>query len=794
MKIFFKIVLICSIIAILLTSLSGLLAFYYRNELAKSIIEHASNKSNVQIKTENVGIIFFSQFKTLSLNFNFVSASEKKAKKPFFECKNLRVDIDLFSYIFRKKVVILKLQINGGSLIIKNQKEESSFFKSKSLVNEVNDIVIKNFRINIQNPKHQNTIILQSIRLKVNSGEDNLLVSISGLAKYGYFEATKKIPNFSTEGKINAKVEVLKNEIIISEGTCIIEGIKASIKGNILGENINLEIKSEKTDCEKWLRFLQNRKWLTAIEYIKGKSSNYFFISKIQKSPIKISANGEFNDISFKVKKLDKITVQKMQYNCVSDNIINLKSYVCNITEFDGNYSTLDLKNTFAKVQDFEIPNFSITSNINASISDLNIKNLPKGELEGKINLNGNFDKEINIASFNFEGSANNLVGIINDQEYHLAGKLKANQTLLVCSLEIKNENLLGVFKGDIENFFELSKEKPEKALNIKGDFSSQFIDFDKLMSLEKGLSSNKKKLKTHLNINVKKLYVFNEEYKNTSMQFVYNENIVHINKLKTSVFEGNIIGDLKFIDNYQKFDIDVLFNNIELNKIHILYQTFDWQKGALQGICGGSLSLSGKTKAKNFDVKSLNGVLDIKIAEGKMIKFTPIQPLSNYLKKNLLDEIHFSALQNTIFIKNGEITIPKMEIQSTALNTYISGKHLIDGDFNYRLTLFLNELILQKKQNIDNTINDDKMKLFLLLNRKNGKVKISHDNEAWVKNMGKKVQREVKEMKSLRQEKTEKFNMDWESETLEPKKQKPQEKKKPKKIQSAVSISWDED
>ena len=61
------------------------------------------------------------------------------------------------------------------------------------------------------------------------------------------------------------------------------------------------------------------------------------------------------------------------------------------------------------------------------------------------------------------------------------------------------------------------------------------------------------------------------------------------------------------------------------------------------------------------------------------------------------MKEVKFSTLENTIEIDNNVITIPAMEIKSSALSVFISGTHTFEQEINYRIKLLLSELMSTK-------------------------------------------------------------------------------------------------
>jgi hypothetical protein len=71
------------------------------------------------------------------------------------------------------------------------------------------------------------------------------------------------------------------------------------------------------------------------------------------------------------------------------------------------------------------------------------------------------------------------------------------------------------------------------------------------------------------------------------------------------------------------------------------------------------------------------------------------------------LRDVKFSTLENNIRIEHNMITIPSMEIKSSALSVFISGSHNFDNEIDYRVRLLLSELVSKKfrkkKTNFDN-------------------------------------------------------------------------------------------
>jgi hypothetical protein len=65
------------------------------------------------------------------------------------------------------------------------------------------------------------------------------------------------------------------------------------------------------------------------------------------------------------------------------------------------------------------------------------------------------------------------------------------------------------------------------------------------------------------------------------------------------------------------------------------------------------------------------------------------------------LKNLKFASLANTLSIKNRIVTIPAMQIQSSALNVDFSGTHNFDNIIDYRLKILLSDLIKKKSKRL---------------------------------------------------------------------------------------------
>ena len=145
------------------------------------------------------------------------------------------------------------------------------------------------------------------------------------------------------------------------------------------------------------------------------------------------------------------------------------------------------------------------------------------------------------------------------------------------------------------------------------------------------------------------------------------------------------------------------LISNIELKKINIRnsFEAFNnyrqefITKEQLKGVGTAEINIESYWKP-NFvlDTERLKLKSHLIIEKGELIDFKPLENLSSYISLDELKHVTFSTLENTIDIANEVVTIPTMEIKSSALSVFLSGEHKFNQEINYEVTLLLSEIL----------------------------------------------------------------------------------------------------
>ena len=175
--------------------------------------------------------------------------------------------------------------------------------------------------------------------------------------------------------------------------------------------------------------------------------------------------------------------------------------------------------------------------------------------------------------------------------------------------------------------------------------------------------------------------------------------------------------------------------------------------KGSLTGefVLNFRMDSSGKIAPA-----SIYNLSDFEIFDGELIQFQPMQKLSNFIRVSELKHIYFSKLENQISIQDQKVTIPEMEIQSSALNLTLSGYHQFNSTFDYRINLLLSEILSRKADNKVHkfgTIADDGVgdtRLFLALEGDSTNSTIRYDKEGVKQKLKQDIAEEKENLKQI--------------------------------------------
>jgi hypothetical protein len=141
-----------------------------------------------------------------------------------------------------------------------------------------------------------------------------------------------------------------------------------------------------------------------------------------------------------------------------------------------------------------------------------------------------------------------------------------------------------------------------------------------------------------------------------------------------------------------QKLDLPTLFKQCKNFDQHTLTDKH------LKGLLSAQAQIKTVwTDYRDIDLDQLDGTITCAISQGELNDFEPIRAASKFIRVEELNHIVFSDLSNQISIHKRKITIPQMEIQSSALQLMLSGTHSLDNMIDYHIKVNLRKLLANK-------------------------------------------------------------------------------------------------
>lgn len=150
--------------------------------------------------------------------------------------------------------------------------------------------------------------------------------------------------------------------------------------------------------------------------------------------------------------------------------------------------------------------------------------------------------------------------------------------------------------------------------------------------------------------------------------------------------------------------NLSVLMNNVDVSKLFNSFDNFG-QDGITSENLEGQLSAKvnvalGLDNDGKVIPSSVESVVDFSLKNGALNNYEPIKKLQNILFKHRdFDNIRFAELKDKLEIKNQEIKINRMEIQSNVLSMFVEGVYSNKGNTDMSIQVPFNNL---KKRGMD--------------------------------------------------------------------------------------------
>ena len=722
------------IFLIILGSIVFIINTYFADEIEKSVISKIQQELEGPLILDDVEFTIYDNFPYASVKIENLLVLESKEfnNDTLIFTKCAYVEISLFDIVNK----IYDLQ----SIIITDAKINIKY----------NNIGIPNFLIFKKNSENQNHLSIKKITLlntELNIKKESpyidigwdLIRSIITITNQEYIfniDAFSKKLVIGTSDYINTKkidilaeTQIKKDTIKIVNSKLDIENVLLDLKGSVFkGNTLDLEIQGKDQKINQIIKHLPKNIRKACSSFIaNGRITFNSYLNGLinkQNNPL-FEMNYEVADGDF---KLTSIPFELYNIRMKGD-LSNGKERNFNSTKIRSDLFEANTKNGYinGKFKLTNLNNYFLNSQFRSSwdLKEVNKYFIDspfiglKGRLFNTTEYKGNVAFNSSFKKLFLNANHKSNVKLANIQFDYQNSPLKFAFESIDCKIEQHNISVSSCkstisetdfhFKGEVLNLIAYILNNAPK-IYVDGKVKSTNINLSELMQLggtSKSLNNSEDKtiMKNWINANTT-MEVENISFKNFTasnlsgnMQYVNKEITGH--NLNAQSLNGEIDGAFTLSES-SKNNIK-LISNIKLTRINIR-KSFDAfnnygqkviTKEQIKGIGSAELNIESHWNSDLIlDPKKLKIKSHLVIEKGELIDFKPLENLSSYVSLEELKHVKFSTLENTIDISNELITVPTMEIKSSALSVFFSGTHTFNHDINYDVTLLLSELL----------------------------------------------------------------------------------------------------
>ena len=843
-----KRILVVLFFTLLFLAGTGIILFQVnKNKIKQQILVELNEELSALVDVKEITFDFFRHFPNITANFKQVTIfspedfsskySDKVSIDTLLNVNNIYFNINSIGLI-KKEIIFNSIILNEGWLnIILNEKGINNYQIFKSKKNNESQSLTLNFK----------SVLFKNLFLEFHDLGKGLVI------KTLIDEHKTSIKNNNSFLKLHTKITIHE---ILSKGTLILSNksltadVDLSIKDKVFtisagnldysGVRINISGTLEKKDnlYINWHINSSDNKVKNLIQLIPESIQKKFKALKVEGN---LALSGTINGIlgnnkyphinfNFNIKQgmfYDPKTNLKFTNITASGDLDNGKQHkasstVLKINSFQTQIGGETIHGTY-QLRNLEKPEIKITTtgtfkleefkklipDSNAEILNgyarVNVSFTGKLKRFKKISLHDlekfNPAGQIELVDVNFKSPKRPIV------YSSISGNISLGEHFQMHDLSLSINNNPITMNGEVRNVLSYLNQK-KKALFITGNVESPNFDLKTIIPVKENRTSGNKTVSAihlpkyidaRIKLHAEKLSYRKFHTENFKGSLLYSAGSLLLDNVSFNSMDGQTNGSINIFeqsDTILQMHVSASVNNIDIHKLFFQMgnfgQTFIRDEN-LEGKVSGNVKFYSEWSSDlKMDKKSIIAESKYLIENGKLVNFEPIQKLSGFIAVEELKDINFSRLENDVFIKNEIITIPLMEINSSAFNIEASGIHYFDKHYDYKIWVLLSEILASKanrnkKENKEfGIIEDDglgKTAIPLRIIGDQNDLKVSYDRKGMTKNIKTNLKNERQNLKQLFNEEfgkrkmdstslpdkkeTKKFNITWEEEEL---------------------------
>jgi hypothetical protein len=737
---------------LLLAILVSALAYLYTHQgpIKNAITKSLNEKLATEVSVGSIDIDFFSKFPEVSVKFTNVLAQEvaPDAKQPLFIFKGIFVRFGIWDLI-DGDYTIRKLSFDEGEVnlrILPDGTDNWHFWKESSdtLSEEIAPIALEDvewnnatFRFLDEGLNLRMLISVENVRIKGGFASGQLDATASGKLllndlTYGDLDLADEIP---LEAVVQLLAHAEATQVTIEE--VLLGNLNITGKGVVRDALQDWKIASSDGLLRDWMQVIpaQWRPKLNPSD-ISGKANATIEIA-LRSNGYELKSAAQLRDASFKVNKENILLKNVSGRFALSLSASGKKS--TSRLEFTGLHAdtqtgTLNLN---ATVEDLVAPRLSANGNFDVAVSELMAIARPGLLKEASGRVKGEFSYAQKFAAWDelrtrafAEPYFTGRLEVENGRLRFATGNLELRD--ISAELELRNKDILinrlflregkseFMLDGWFYNALYMSANRPTPTLSVR--LQSEYLDLDRIMGWQmptpEGAATAKASTGPAFNFNlalvVKQFNLIRFSGTNLKAEVWNDGTTIKGKNISFSGMGGSVNGAFSWAneDDGYRFWTKASVTKIDIHQAFEAFQNFGQNWLLADNIYGiGTVQLETSmafNRNMDFITSSLKLASEITLENGRLVGYKPLLSLNSLVETKDLEDVRFDRLHNQISIANEVISIPQMEIKSTALNFVLLGKHSFDQQIDYSIRLAVADLIKKKKKkktNLDDWI-----------------------------------------------------------------------------------------
>jgi len=747
MRLVKKIALFAGGLLLLAILVPGLYAILWQEKLTGALIRKVNESVNTKISYGNLRLTIFESFPNITVKFSDLLVEPS----PFYDRSQFgEEDNDTLLYASSLSLTVSMPSLLTGTVAVRSITARDG--EVNLLTDKRGDINYEVFAEKTGDGKNVRLKNISAVNIKAVYNDRNSDIRISGgigeatlggeIFRTGIFlntVLTADIDSASLNGNtirgvpVEAGVKLRKsaNSLSVARGSLSVADLKFDISGNInySSSTLNLSVDGKKINIASVISLLPEK-----LKSFTGSFSPSGILD------LKCSITGPYGeagkphfDLAF------GLTNGKMSHSSSGFRVNNLEfsgaitngdhnsaeTFRCTVDNLTARYGSASVKGSFM-LNNLSRPHVTLALDGDLDFDDLNrifksgyIKD-QTGSVAGSIRLAGTLPENTPLAAalpylkpdvsllFREFGASVADRGVAFS---NVNGSLSLKNDLVADSLIFTFREQRFTLNAVMKNFIPWVSGGAE-ILDIRGDLHADRLVTSTFTSGKRDTLDTDGKpvdlfpadVTANVRLRADSLIFNNFRAVNFSTRLSYKPFVISFEEASADGLDGQLTGQLMLGRQKEggyiaRARLDA--SDIDINKAFTAFNNFGQDfivSDNLQGKLTGTVTLLAPLDG-NYRIfrKALVAEAHLVINQGKLVSFAPAESLSSYLDLDELKNISFSRMENDLFINTGNVSIPKMLINSSAVNFTVYGTHGFEGDYTYHVRLLLSEVMSRK-------------------------------------------------------------------------------------------------